>query len=374
VGRGIGPLLLPLHRWSGLLIALVVVVVGLTGAITTYQDELDRSLNDDLFRVQRLPGPVRPLDELVQAAERSGAGLLASSVRLPQSHRDSIEVSVAPRAGSDFDGWYVYVDPYRARVLGQRPFAPDPWSRRGIVASLYEVHYSLAASRAGVWFVSVVAGVWILTLLLGVAQSWPQTRPAWRRALRIRFGGSPAQLKLDLHRTTGLVAALFIAAVLASGIALNLSPQATALLQAFSPLTSEPLLPARSRTGFQNAIGWQAALDAAAGSEPDARPYSMYLDGTRDVYVVRLREAGAIHRRGQTRVYVDAADARVLRAWNPREGSAGDRFWSWQNPLHSGHAFGGAGRLVVCLAGLAAVLLACTGVPLWWSRRQARRC
>jgi uncharacterized iron-regulated membrane protein len=364
--------LLRVHRWSGLLIALVVVVIGVTGAITTYQDELDRRLNADLFRVPRLPGPARSLDEAVLAAEATGLALQASSVRLPQSHRDSVEVSVAPRAGRAFDGWYVYVDPYRARVVGQRPFEPEPWSRRGIVASLYEVHYSLAASRAGVWFVSGIASLWVITTLLGVAQAWPRTRPAWRRALRIRFDGSATQVKLDLHRTTGLLAAVFIVVILASGIALNLAPQATALLRTLSPLTFEPPLPERRRAVAGQAVGWQAALDAAASWQPDARPYSMHRDETRGVYVVRMREAGAIHRRGQARVYVDASDARVLAGWNPRDGSAGDRFWAWQNPLHSGHAFGSAGRFIVCLAGLAAALLVCTGLPLWWARRRVR--
>ena len=365
-------MLLRVHRWSGLLLALVVAIVGITGAITTYQDEIDRWLNRDLFQVRRLPGPPGSIDQAVLAAEATGPGLRASSVRLPRSAHDSIEISVAPEAAQDFTGWYVYVDPYRADVLGRRPFDPDPWSRRGIAASVYEVHYSLALSRAGVWIVSVAAAAWIVTTVLGLVLAWPRSRSAWRRALRIRFGDSSPQRNLGLHRATGLLAGVFIVAILATGMALNLSPQATALLGSFSPLTFEPALPARSISPSGREIGWQSAVDAAVESAPDARPYSLYRDDARALYVVRLREADAIHRRGQTRVYVDAIDGRVLAAWNPRTGSVGDRVWSWQNPLHSGHAFGGIGRLVVCLSGLAATLFVFTGVPLWWARRRTR--
>jgi uncharacterized iron-regulated membrane protein len=59
----------------------------------------------------------------------------------------------------------------------------------------------------------------------------------------------------------------------------------------------------------------------------------------------------------------------VLAVWNPRQGSAGDRVWAWQNPLHSGHAFGAVGRLLVCLSGIAGLLFVVTGVPLWLARR-----
>jgi uncharacterized iron-regulated membrane protein len=160
--------------------------------------------------------------------------------------------------------------------------------------------------------------------------------------------------------------------VLATGISLNFAPQTAALVQRLSPLTSEPVLPARPMTTALAAIGWQGAVAAARRAQPGSSPFAIYRDAARNHYVVRMREPGAIHRRGQTRVYVDGSNATVLAVWNPRLGSAGDRFMSWQNPLHSGHAFGGAGRVIVFLCGMAAVLFVATGVPLWYARRRAR--
>jgi uncharacterized iron-regulated membrane protein len=315
---------------------------------------------------------MQSLDHVVAAAVAIGPGLEAAGVRLPQSPGDSVEVSVSPRAAGVFAGWYVYVDPHGARVLGSRPFDPDPWSRRGIVASLYEFHYSLAASRAGVWVVTVAAGLWIATSLLGVWLAWPRSMRGWRRALRVRLHGSTARINRDLHRSTGLLAAAFVVIVLATGVVLNFAPQTAAIVQRFSPLTSEPALPARPVSKANAATGWQRAVEAARRAQPGSAAVAIYRDAARGLYVVRMRELGAIHRRGQTRVYVDASDATVLAVWNPRLGSAGDRFMSWQNPLHSGHAFGSAGRVIVFLCGMAAVLFVVTGVPLWYARRRAR--
>ncbi len=369
--------LLRLHRWSGLLIASIVVIVGGTGALTTYQHEVDSWLNRDLLWVVA-PDPrgqsqrALALDQVVAAAEATLLGMHATGVRLPQSRHESMEVSVAPLDANDFAGRYVYVEPYLGTVLGSRPFDPEPWSRRGIVASLYEVHYSLAASRMGVWLVSAIAAVWLMTTLFGVALAWPRSWEALRRTLRVRTGGA-VEFNHDLHRLTGLLAAPFLVVVLATGVALNLSPQATGLVQQFSPLTAEPAVPILTPATVGATIGWQTALDAAVAAQPSAQPYSLYRDSARNVYVVRMREAGAIHRRGQTRVYIAMDDARVLAVWNPRKGSAGDRLWSWQNPLHSGHAFGAVGRLIVFMSGLAAMLFVLTGVPLWFARRPARK-
>lgn len=380
--------LLRLHRWSGLLIAVIVVVVGGTGALTTYQSELDAWLNRDLLRVElpatqsvqtsagsaqrAYPALTLPLDRIVAAAEAAAPGLRAASVRLPQTSRESVEVSVARPDAQDFSGSYVYVDPYRGHVLGLRPFDPDPWSRRGIVASLYEVHYSLAASRAGVWLVSGVAALWIVTSMFGLVLAWPRSWADLRRVFRVRTDGRSAQFNRQVHRLTGLLAAPFLVVILATGIALNLSPQATGVLRLFSPLTFEPVLPQRVTAPAAAPIGWQAAVDAARIAQSNAQPYSLYLDSQRNAYVIRMLEPRAIHRRGQVRVYVDAFDASVLTVWSPRAGSAGDRLWSWQNPLHSGHAFGLAGRVIVFVSGLAAMVFVFTGVPLWLARRPAR--
>ena len=270
-------------------------------------------------------------------------------------------------------------------MLGWRPFDPDPWSRRGIVASLYEFHYSLAASRAGVWVVTIAAGLWLVTSLLGAWLAWPRSMRHWRRALRIRPHGSAARINRDLHRSAGLLTVAFVVAVLATGILLNLAPQTAAIVRRFSPLTSEPALPDRLlKNNADTATGWQEAVEAARIAQPGSAPFAVHRDAVRDLYVVRMREPDAIHRRGQTRVYVaarncvdaslcgDASNATVLAVWNPRLGSAGDRFISWQNPLHSGYAFGGAGRTIVFLSGLAAVLFVATGVPLWYGRRRRR--
>jgi len=340
--------------------------------LTTYQQEIDAWLNPDLLRVDSAGGASQSLDHLVAAAVAVRPGLGVAGVRLPQSPGDSVEVSVAPRSARVFAGWYVYVDPHDARVLGARPFDPDPWSRRGIVASLYEVHYSLAASRTGVWIVTIATGLWVVTSLLGVWMTWPGSARGWRRALRVRFSGSAARVNRDLHRSTGLLSAAFVVIVLATGILLNLAPQTAAVVQRFSPLTSEPALPARPAPKAIAAIGWQRAVEAARHAQPGSAPFAIYSDAARGLYVVRMRELDVIHRRGQTRVYVDARQATVLAVWNPRRGSAGDRFMSWQNPLHSGHAFGGAGRVIVFLCGMAAVLSVVTGVPLWYARRRAR--
>ena len=75
-------------------------------------------------------------------------------------------------------------------------------------------------------------------------------------------------------------------------------------------------------------------------------------------------------------LYLDGRDGRLLDRYVLGDGTAGDVFTLAQFPLHSGRIAGLAGRIAVCLAGLAVTALSITGVIIWWlkqSRRRARR-
>ena len=80
---------------------------------------------------------------------------------------------------------------------------------------------------------------------------------------------------------------------------------------------------------------------------------SIYLNLAREVYVPALESL-----------------ARLLPA--ARRADAVNRVLEWQEPLHTGAAFGLAGRLIVFVTGIAAVLGLCTGL-LSWTRRLARQ-
>lgn len=57
---------------------------------------------------------------------------------------------------------------------------------------------------------------------------------------------------------------------------------------------------------------------------------------------------------------------------DPAFGTAGEVFTHWQWPLHSGQAFGRAGRILVFLSGLACPVLFGTGIIRWRQKCRAK--
>jgi uncharacterized iron-regulated membrane protein len=85
-----------------------------------------------------------------------------------------------------------------------------------------------------------------------------------------------------------------------------------------------------------------------------------------------LRQPGEVGTRfPRTNVWIDATDGRILATRDPTHNSGGDIFMDWLHPLHSGEAFGLAGRLIILLSGIVPILLLITGSIRWLQKKRA---
>jgi len=88
------------------------------------------------------------------------------------------------------------------------------------------------------------------------------------------------------------------------------------------------------------------------------------------VYGVRSFDPRDLDGMGRLWTYVRMRDGQVVGQRHDNGDSAGELFFAWQYPLHSGKAFGLAGRIAIFVAGLATAAFSVTGVMLWWRRRR----
>lgn len=162
-------------------------------------------------------------------------------------------------------------------------------------------------------------------------------------------------------------------AVLLSGIYFNFHAPFLAMVQVFSPTTehykaklfSTPRLSATS-------IGTEKALAQANARYPQGQlKYIVEPDGPEGVYeIIRINVPELSHFWSERHIWVEQYSGDIIHVSDPitRE-SAGEAFLAWQWPLHSGQAFGLAGRILVMLCGLACPMLFYTGLRHWRNKR-----
>jgi uncharacterized iron-regulated membrane protein len=398
------PTFVLIHRFVGLAIAAFLFVSGLTGAVISWDHELDALINPHLVEA---PGRGAFLDPLVLADKLAAEEphSFVTYVPLHPEEGHSLDFGVEPRfdarTGALYETGYnqVFIDPVTGETRGKREWgAAWPISTETLVSFLYVLHYSLhipelwGIDRWGEWLMGGIALLWTLDCFVGfyltlpirkrttarLGTWWSRWKPAWK----IKTKGSAYRINFDLHRAFGLWTWLLLFVLAVSAVSLNLYGEvARPIVAALSSFTPTPYdtRPMRPHSDLLEPKVTYAEVLAHARAEAQERGMTtpagdIFYSPDFGVFGVRFFAPGQDHAPGlgPDILYFDSADARYIGDWIPWRGTAGDLFLQMQFPVHSGRILGIPGRIIISAMGLGVAMLSVTGVVIWLRKRRAR--
>jgi len=383
------PLIRTIHLWAGLVFGTILVLQGLTGTVIGWRHELDAWLNPGLLQVAPPAGAVAGAEARPAPAEV--AAVTARLVNDPAYGRP--DTLFLPEVHGDvYVAWYrpekpasswtqgvtrqVMVDPANLAVLGERNWGEAGISRPLLMPTLFHLHRYLMSGDAGKVVIAVQGVALLLLTLTGIVVWWPKFTPsAFWHAISVRRGGNWPKFSFQLHRAAGFWVAPVLLVLAFSGVYFNMPDWVTPAIRAVAPLTKNEKVENASPKDAPR-IDAGAAMVAAQARYPDGRVSRIGIPGKPgQPYEVRVRQPGELrHGPGATRVSVDAGSGAVLRTIDPLAATGGDWFVSLLYPLHTGEAFGLAGRVLVSVVGLTPLLFFVTGLVVWlkFRRKPAR--
>jgi len=229
-------LLVLLHRWFGLAVAVFLFIAGATGALISWDHELDAWLNPQLFHARSAdqPGAGAPLPglELARRVEQAEPRLRVTYVLTEAEPGHTMNMMVEPRldpaTGKPFalDYNQIAVDPVTAEIQGRRMWGAISLSRENLLPFLYKLHYSLHLPAAGgvelgLWLMGLIAIAWVLDCFIALWISFPR-RTAWRRSFAFRWREGGHRLVFDLHRSGGVWLWALVLVVAVTSVSMNL--------------------------------------------------------------------------------------------------------------------------------------------------------
>lgn len=359
-----------IHLYLGLASFAVVTLVGVTGSLIVFEEELDRLIDPDFFAVDagsRSGTEPMPVDAAIRLVEAERPGLAVRGVDF-RHMPDGPYVLRADRTdaqGHVAAARQVSVDPYAGRVIGERG-ALNP------VALMWRLHADLLMGRVGQIILGVSAIILCISAVSGLVLWWPR-RGKLRQALTIKRPASPHRRHVDIHRVTGiyLFVPLFVAAFTGVGI---IWPQYTFPALELVLEIPETERPSRRPIDPRMDIGADAAIHLARQHITTGAVRTLHLPSpTRPVYVVAIRSFANGHPRGRSYVYL-YPDTGETWFWEETRGNTlGYQIrWEWLLPTHSGDILGLPGKIAMLLAGLAPALFTVTGLVIWRNKRRAR--
>lgn len=391
------------HFFAGLFVAPFAVFLALTGAIYLWKPQYEAWRYRDIFRVPVTAGQVALPADAQLAAARAAFPELNPLQFVPAAEPGrAAEVQFGSMRGPDRSS--VFVNPYTGAVQGRIDDADR------LMTTVSELHGTLLAGTPGQIVVELAATWAVVLIVSGLYLWWP--RPFTVRGFLLpRLGAGRRALLRDLHAVPAVWLSLVILFLLSTGLqwtkvtgawarwtaqaAGQWTPRETSasahrseVLGGWSPpvasrntarqletVASTP--PAGDPHAEHRARGaaWRddprrislARVQAIAAERGVTDPYAIVLpNGPAGVYSIITDRNRAFSR---TYLHLDQYSGKVLADVRYKDFGLMGKFYSAGIIAHEGQLFGLANQLLGLVAALGVILLAVTGVLMWWARR-----
>ncbi|HEX3484512.1 MAG TPA: PepSY-associated TM helix domain-containing protein [Micropepsaceae bacterium] len=363
--RSLRKSLVQVHLWFALILALPMIIIGISGSALLLQREILAASIPSAGTA----GTSQPIPAIIAAAQRAApAGTAASRYELPARERAASTVRFHP-ASDDGPEVDVYVDPVSLKVLG----TSEVVERGPLLAFFITIHAFLAMPPPiGLPFVGWTGVVMTLMGISGLVLWWP-AKGQWRRAFVMRRGMRGLPFYFEFHRIAGIWGLLVLLAVSISGIYLTFPQKIGPFVKAHIAGEETVTQPKAGFVPGSGPIGPAQAIALADAAVANARVAALELPGADKTFVVELEPQGWSPTDPRVTVVLDAETAAISFIDDPRNYSFPDQLLNWQHLLHFGVGLGWGWTVLVFLSGLMPLLLAVTGLTVWWKKRQARK-
>jgi uncharacterized iron-regulated membrane protein len=341
------PIVVRLHMIGAFVAAAFVIVLGLTGSIMAFEDELDHLANPRLFKVAPAGQPMG-LTEL-------GAKVLAAN---PGKRIVGYGMGVT-RDLSDYvalGGAIVYVNQYTGEILGER--SGPTW-----LAQVHQLHLRLLAGAVGKTIVSWAGVLMLLLTISGLYLWWPVKR------IRINWAAGGRRRWFDVHNTIGVLAFVFLFIVSLTGVVIGFESMTSPMFYRLTNSQPYPFAIAVEPRPGVRLLTADDAVTMARVTLPGAAPIAVSAPNPKSAFRVAMRFPEDLTPGGRTRVYVDPYTGAVLQVESSRTTAAGTRIINVNRAIHTGDIFGIPSKILMSLTSLAAVAQVISGLTMWWRRK-----
>jgi uncharacterized iron-regulated membrane protein len=353
--------LLKIHLWLGLAAALFLVVLGLTGSVMAFEDDIVHWTHPELFYVKTRVHTL-PEQELIRAAEKRFA---PARVGWVQVFRQANLARVMQMTGSRS----VFINPYNGSVLGsiQGDFAINP-----ILGYIHQTHLRLvpnpraAPGLAAVGKVVVSYAGLILCLLVptGLILFWRTRRTS------IKWTASWFRVCFDTHHVIGLYASLFLLVAALTGIMIGFDSGEKAIYAvtgSHRPAFARP--PQSKPAPGTTPITADRAIEIAHGAIANASLAGISVPGNPTAaWTILLRVPEETSEAVHSSVTVDQYSGEIRQVRNFLTDSTGYRVIRLNRSIHTGDIWGLPTHILVSVSSLALVAMAATGIVIWWKK------
>lgn len=197
-----------IHWFLGISAGLILALMGVTGAIYSYDQQILKLINQDSYVVQAQNTPKLTPAQLYQHFEQRQPDLKINSITIAKDATASSTVNIQKEG--ERRGYNMMVNPYTAEVLPEI-------KGRGFFQFVQQLHRNLTFGPVGKQITAACTLILIFFVLSGLYLRWPK-RHTWRQWLFVKPKLKGRNFIWDLHAVIGTWVVVFYLLMACTGL------------------------------------------------------------------------------------------------------------------------------------------------------------
>lgn len=360
--------LFQLHWFFGISAGLVLALMGITGALVSFQDEILYAINPSVLQVQKQPAGVLPPAELVAKVE-AATGLKVAMLSVNVDSDLAARVFFTPPAGERRGPMRIF-DPYTGELL-------DDATGQQFFGLMLQLHRFLAMGDSGRQITGACTLILVFFCLSGLYLRWPRLWKSWRAWLTLDWKKKGRSFNWDLHSVAGTWCLVFYLLSALTGLYWSYEWYNKGLTQLLSdsPQNERQRNRGPAPSGPAPVADYSAmwsSIYSAAG--PGLSFYNTRMPPVAgQPATVFYLSKDSPHDRALNQITLDPATGVIKRHDRYADKSLGSQLLTSIYALHTGSYFGLGGRILLTLSSLTMPLFFITGWLLYLDRRRKKR-
>jgi uncharacterized iron-regulated membrane protein len=361
-----------IHLWTGVVVALYICAIGISGSILVFKDEL--MPRPRLSQRSQAPESCTPATLLaaVRAARKTYPSSTVELATCPTDANALYQVNVQGPGPSSFTA---YLEAGSERVAG----AVD--QNATWIGWIDRFHVDLLLKSNGRMWNGLGGIILLLLVVTGSFIWWPGVRN-WSRGFRIDLHCNWKRINFDLHSAAGIWTVAFSLIWGLTAVYFAWEAPFEHAVRAISPVTTA-IYPAgeidrlehRAVPAVKNSLDLASVLRKAVATVPRAHLEGLFFgSGKAPILTVYMANGRMGDYANTDFLYFDQFTGDLLLVWHRGQNrTLGDWIIWLAVPLHFGTSFGIAGKIVWASIGLVLPVLAISGVVMYWNRWLCKR-
>ncbi|RFZ81141.1 PepSY domain-containing protein [Mucilaginibacter terrenus] len=368
-----------LHLWVGLVTGIVVVIVGATGCVLVFEDELFDLFHHNLVHVKET-GPSRPVSQLLLTAQQAvGKSKSITDIRINEEGDSYVFSATKVNEHKDINLSYfsqfkyrtdIYVNPYTGKVLGAIDIRYEFFN---VVEQLHR--QLLLVKPIGSVIVGTCVLLFLLMMITGFMLWLPKNYRQLKKNLSVKWGAKWKRVNYDLHNSLGFYALPIAIIIAVTGLTWSFKWWEKGIYQMLG--SAKPVQLVRKAPALTVAGTTANHLDAIISD------IQQQVKGNYKTIGLSLPEKGEatimsfVYLKNRTDGWRNLSyyyyDSRTGKKFDQLEHNQKPLGLKWRNSnkdIHTGRIYGLGTQILAFIASLVCTSLPITGFMIWLGKRR----